>query len=217
MRTLVLCCAISILFSVVEAIGGWFTHSLALLSDAGHMASDGFALAISGFAAWIASKPSSNRHSYGMGRAEVIAAWASSILMVLISINIFVEAVERLYQPTHVVAGTVILIGFIGIVVNLLMVWLLHRREKTLNVRSAILHVMSDLLGSFAALLSGVIIYFTDWFIADPILSILIAVLILISSIRLGPCCPIRTCESRTIVRLANYIAQALGSPLNKL
>lgn len=172
-------------FAVVEALGGWWSNSLALLGDAGHMASDAIALAIAAFAAWIAQKPPSKKHSYGLGRAEVVAAWFSSLLMIAISIAIIIEAIERISLPEHVKGGTVMLIAFIGMLVNVFVAWLLARSERTLNVRAALLHVMGDLLGSLAALIAGAVIYFTHWYPIDPILSILIGVMIIYASLRL--------------------------------
>ena len=184
-RVLVIAIFIIFGFAIIEAIGGWWANSLALLSDAGHMASDALALIIAAFAAWVSTKPPSAKHSYGLGRAEVVAAWFSSLLMVVISIAITVEAVERIHTPEHVKGGVVILIAFIGMLVNIVVAWLLARGERTLNIRAALLHVMGDLLGSLAALVSGAVIYFTHWYAIDPILSIVIGILIMIASLRL--------------------------------
>jgi len=184
-RVLILCIGLIFIFAIVETIGGFWANSLALLSDAGHMASDAFALGIAALAAWISQKPPSHKHSYGLGRAEVVGAWISSILMIIISIAVLVEAIERINAPQHVKGMPVIIIGFLGLLVNLFVAWLLARSERTLNIRAALLHVMSDVLGSIAALISGAVIYFTNWFPIDPILSILISVLILLSSLRL--------------------------------
>ncbi len=185
LKALLIAIVIIFIFAIVEAIGGWFANSLALLGDAGHMGSDAIALSIAAFAAWIAKKPPSAKHTYGFGRAEVIAAWISSMLMLLISVAVIVEAVARIHQPLHVKGGTVVLIAFIGLLVNLFVAWMLAHGERTINIRAALLHVISDLLGSFAALISGAVIYYTHWMLIDPILSILIGVLILISSLRL--------------------------------
>ena len=184
-RVLMISIVIVFVFAIIEAVGGWWANSLALLGDAGHMASDALALVIAAFAAWVSTKPPSKKHSYGLGRAEVVAAWFSSLLMIVISLAIIIEAVERIHLPEHVKGGTVIIIAFIGMLVNILVAWLLARGERTLNIRAALLHVMGDLLGSLAALISGAVIYFTGWYPIDPILSILIGVLIMISSLRL--------------------------------
>ena len=176
---------VTLLFACIEAVSGWWAHSLTLLGDAGHMVADSLALGISALAAWIALKPPTSKHSYGLGRAEVIAAWASSLFMMMLCIVIIYEAIERLETPHPVKGVPVIIVGFIGLVLNLGVAFLLNRGEKTLNIRAALLHVISDALGSFAALMSGLIIYYTHWLLIDPLLSIFIALLILISSIQL--------------------------------
>lgn len=185
LRALLFAILLTFSFAIVEAFGGWLANSLALLGDAGHMGSDALALCISAFAAWIAQKPPSKKHTYGLGRAEVIAAWISSMLMLLISLAVIVEAIDRLHLPEHVHGGTVFFIALIGLIINLLVAWVLTRGERTLNIRAALLHVIGDMLGSFAALVSGAVIYYTGWTPIDPILSILIGVLILVSSLRL--------------------------------
>lgn len=186
LRVLIISIILLFVFAAVEAIGGWLSGSLALLGDAGHMASDGIALIIAAFATWFASKPHSTRHSYGFVRAEIIAAWFSSLLLIVISIAVIVEAIARIHHPPESIHGTtVMIVAGVGIVVNLAVAWLLSRGEKNLNMRAALLHVLSDLLASFAALLSGAVIYYVGWLLIDPILSILIGVMIMISSIRL--------------------------------
>jgi len=172
-------------YAIVEALFGWWANSLALLGDAGHMAADSLALIIAAFATWIATRPPTEKHSYGLGRAEVIAAWFSSLLLLIISVFIIIEAVERFSHPQPVHGLTVMVIAFLGLVMNLFIAWLLIKGEKTINIRAALLHVLSDILGSIAALISGAVIYFTHWLTIDPILSIVISILILISSIRL--------------------------------
>lgn len=177
--------ALTLGFAGIEAVGGWWTGSLVLLSDAGHMACDSVALAIAAVAAWISLMPPSHKHSYGLGRAEILAAWVSSIIMLVISVAVVVEAIRHFYIPTHVKGAPVMIIAATGIVINLLVAWLLTHSKRTLNVRAALLHVLGDLLGSAAAFISGMVIYFTDWLLIDPILSIFIGILIMISSLRL--------------------------------
>lgn len=185
MRALLIAIALIAIFAVIEAFAGWWSNSLALLGDAGHMASDALSLVIAAFAAWIANKPPSDKHSYGLGRAEVVAAWISSLLMLIISIAIIVEAIERIREPVQVQSITVIIVGFAGLAINLLVAWVLARSERTLNIRAALLHVMGDVLGSMAAIIAGAVIYYTGWTPIDPILSIFIGILITISSVRL--------------------------------
>jgi len=172
-------------FAIIELIGGWFAHSLALLGDAGHMGSDALALGIAGFASWMTQKPASSKHSYGYGRAEIIAACLSSLMMIVITIWIVVEAIERLKNPAPVQGGWVMAIAFLGLCANILAGWLLSRGQRTLNAKAALLHIMSDVLGSLAALVAGAVIYLSGWSPIDPILSLFISVLILISSVNL--------------------------------
>ncbi|PIZ04450.1 MAG: cation transporter [Gammaproteobacteria bacterium CG_4_10_14_0_8_um_filter_38_16] len=184
-RILFIAIIIILCYAAIEAFSGWHAGSLALLGDAGHMVSDALALGIAAFAAWIAKKPASKTHSYGMGRAEVLAAWISSLLLLMISIGIIVEAVERIDSPIKVHGITVMVVAFIGMIVNLFIATLLAKSDQTINIRAALLHVLSDLLGSFAALVAGAVVYFTKWYPIDPILSILIGILIVASSFRL--------------------------------
>lgn len=177
--------ALILAFAIVEAISGWFAKSLTLLGDAGHMLSDGIALSIAAFAGWLALKPPSQKHSYGLGRAEVVAASLSSLLMLIISVMVIIEAVHRLHSPAHVHGGIVIIVAAVGLIINAVAAWQLAHGKRTLNIKAALLHVMGDILGSIAALISGAIIYFTHWMLIDPILSILIGVLILVSSLSL--------------------------------
>ncbi len=184
-RALILAIVLVFTFAAIEAISGWKANSITLLGDAGHMAADGLSLVLAAVAGWIASKPPSKQHSYGLGRAEVLGAWISSLFMVLIALFIAVEAFERFSNPQPVSSGIVMIVATIGLLLNLFLAWMLSHAEQTLNMRAAILHIIGDLLGSVAALISGVVIYLSGWLTIDPLLSLFIAVLILISSFRL--------------------------------
>lgn len=184
-RSLLWAFALTLGFALVEAVGGWWAGSLALLGDAGHMLSDTTALGLAAFAARVARQPPSLRHSYGLVRAEAVAALFNGFFMVAVVIGITWQAVQRLQQPELVAGGAVIAIAAAGLAVNLLVFRLLHAGEQTLNVRAAVLHVLGDLLGSVAALISGIVIYFTGWTTIDPLLSFFICALILFSSLRL--------------------------------
>ncbi len=184
-RQLPFALALTLAFAAIEAIAGWWSGSLALLGDAGHMLTDGAALGIALLAAWIAARPPSERHSYGLGRAEVVGALVNGLLMLAIIIGIVVEAVRRLQAPAPVAGGVVMLVAAAGLAANIVVALLLSRGEQTLNVRGAFLHVMGDLLGSIAALISGAVIYFTGWLPIDSILSLFICLLILYSSLYL--------------------------------
>jgi cobalt-zinc-cadmium efflux system protein len=172
-------------FAFVEAIGGWLAHSLALISDAGHMFSDALSLGLAALAAQLAKRPASAKHSYGLVRAEVIAASVNGLLMLGVIIYIVVEAVKRLQSPEPVAGATVMIIAFIGLLVNIFVAYMFSRSESNLNTRAALLHVMGDLLGSVAALVAGAVIYFTGWMPIDPLLSIFVALLILVSTLNL--------------------------------
>ncbi|WP_164669194.1 cation diffusion facilitator family transporter [Virgibacillus doumboii] len=173
-------------FMVVEVIGGIVTNSLALLSDAGHMLSDAAALGLSLLAFKIGEKNVTRNKTYGYKRFEIIAAFINGITLIVISLYIGYEAFHRFVDPPNVSAGMMI-IASIGLVINLVVAWILMRgdSEENLNVRSALLHVFGDLLGSIGAIVAGILIYFFSWYIADPIASVLVAILILISGIRI--------------------------------
>lgn len=177
--------ALTLGFAFIEGGGGLWADSLALLSDAGHMVSDATALGLAALATWVAKRPPSSRHSYGLGRAEVVAAVVNSLLMVAVVVTIAITAILRLQTPAPVKGGAVIGIALAGLLINLIAAWILNRGEQTLNSRAAFMHVMGDLLGSVAALSAGIVIYFTGWTPIDPLLSLLICALILYSALRL--------------------------------
>jgi cobalt-zinc-cadmium efflux system protein len=177
--------AITLSFALLEAVAGWWSGSLALLSDAGHMVTDSASLGLAALAAWLARKPPSSRHSYGFGRAEIVAALVNAAFMLVVIATITVVAIQRLQAPQPVAAESVIVVALLGLLVNILVAWLLARGERTMNTHGALLHVMGDLLGSIAALLSGIVVWATGWLPIDPLLSLAICALILISSLRL--------------------------------
>ncbi|CAG0993588.1 Cadmium, cobalt and zinc/H(+)-K(+) antiporter [Burkholderiales bacterium] len=168
-------------FALVEAVAGWWSGSLALLSDAGHMATDAAALAVALVAQRVAQRPPSREKSYGYARAEVLGAFVNALAMLGIVVWIGIEAVSRLLTPTPVAAGAVIAVAVAGLAVNLLVAWRLSR-GGSLNQRAALLHVMGDLLGSVVAIVAGVVIQFTGWLPIDPLLSLVVALLILRST-----------------------------------
>lgn len=184
-RLLLWCVGLTLALALVEAVGGWWAGSLALLSDAAHMLSDATALGLAALAAWVARLPPSPRHSFGLLRAEVVAALINGVFMLVVIIGITWHAIDRLRDPQPVAGGVVILIAIAGLIVNIIVFWLLHRGEQTLNIRGAMIHVIGDLLGSVAALTAGLVIWLTGWTPIDPLLSFLICALILVSSLRL--------------------------------
>lgn len=172
-------------FAFVEAVAGWWSGSLALLADAGHMLTDSTALGLAAVAAWLARRPPSARHTYGLVRAEVLAALVNGLFMLGLITYIAVEAVERFGRPRDIHGEAVIVVAVIGLLVNLLVAWRLSRGQRDLNTRAALLHVIGDLLGSVAAITAGAVILTTGWTPIDPLLSLLVAGLILVSAWRL--------------------------------
>jgi len=172
-------------YAVVELAGGVWSGSLALASDAGHMFSDAAALALAAAAAWLARRPAGLKHSYGLARAEVIGATLNGLMMLGIIVVLVVEAVQRLLAPRPVMAGAVVVIAAVGLVVNASVAYILSRGHHDLNARAALIHVLGDLVSSLAALIAGAVIYATGWLLIDPILSLVIAVLILITTLGL--------------------------------
>jgi len=179
--TLVLC--LTAAFTLVEAIGGLLTGSLALLADAGHMLSDTISLGVALIAARLAERPPTANRSFGLRRAEVLGALFNGAALVAIAIWVFVEAIGRLDDPPDVLGGGMLAVASAGALVNLAAVAILHRGGGSgLNVRAALRHVVADLLGSLGAVIAAVIILTTGWLEADPLISMLIGLLILASS-----------------------------------
>ena len=183
--TLAVAALATIAYGVVEALGGWWTGSLALLSDAGHMLTDGAALGLGALAAWIARRPPSARHSYGLGRAEIVAALLNAGAMLVIIVALGYEAIVRLRAPAPVQGAVAALIAAAGLALNLFVMRRLTPHVHDMNARAARLHVLGDVLGSVAALASGAVIALTGWTRIDPLASLAICVLIAFSSVRL--------------------------------
>jgi cobalt-zinc-cadmium efflux system protein len=176
---------LTLAFGVVEAVGGWWTGSLALLSDAGHMFTDGAALGLAALAAWMARRPPSARHSYGLGRAEVLAALVNAVTMLVIAGAIAYEALARWQSPPPIKGGAAALIAAAGLVMNLVILRRLTPHSHDLNTRAAMLHVVGDAIGSAAALAAGLVIALSGWLLIDAIASLAIALLIAGSALRL--------------------------------
>jgi cobalt-zinc-cadmium efflux system protein len=183
--TLLIALLLTLAFAAVEATAGWWSGSLALLADAAHMVTDSSALGLAAAAAWLARRPPSMRHSYGLVRAEVLAALFNSLLMLVLIGFIVREALERIGTPRDIAGGTVIGVAVIGLAINLAVAWVLHRGEQTLNSRAALLHVLGDALGSVAAISAGLVIVTTGWTPIDPLLSLFVAALIGVSALGL--------------------------------
>ena len=170
-------------FMVVEVIGGIVSGSLALLADAGHMLTDTMALALAAFAFRVSSRPADARRSYGYQRVQIIAAFVNGLSLLAIVGWILFEAVMRLIEPPDVAGLTMLYVASLGLVVNILAFLILHSGDQeNLNIRGAALHVLGDLLGSVAAIIAAITILWTGWMPIDPILSVLVALLILRSA-----------------------------------
>ncbi|HKR58964.1 MAG TPA: cation diffusion facilitator family transporter, partial [Pyrinomonadaceae bacterium] len=166
--------------------GGWWTGSLALLADAGHMLTDVAALALALIAAWFSSRPATSHKTFGYYRLEILAALVNGVALVVISLLILYEAYQRWSAPPVVHGSVVVLVATGGLAINLISAWILHgRHEIDLNMRGAWLHVLSDALGSLGAIIAGGLMWFYGWYAADPLFSALIGVLIVWSSWRL--------------------------------
>lgn len=181
-RPLAIAVALTLGYAFIELIGGLWSGSLALLADAGHMATDSAALLFALAANVIARRPVSDRHSFGLARVEVIAAFVNALAMLLVVAWIFWEAIDRLRSPVPVQGLGVFAIAAVGLVINVLVAWSLSKDRDNVNTRAAFVHVLGDLLGSVAAITAGVIIWLGGPLMADPLLSMFVAALILRST-----------------------------------
>jgi cobalt-zinc-cadmium efflux system protein len=173
-------------YMIIEAIGGFITNSLALLSDAGHMLSDSVSLGVGLLAFTLGEKVANYSKTYGYKRFEILAAVFNGVTLILISIYIFYEAYHRFVEPPEVASTGMLIIASIGLLVNILVAWILMRgdTEENLNLRAAFLHVLGDLLGSVGAVTAALLIMFFGWGWADPLASVIVAILVLISGWR---------------------------------
>lgn len=178
--------ALTLVFMGVEIAGGLLSRSLALLADAGHMASDAGALALSLFAFWLSSKPRSLRRTFGWYRFEIFAALINGLSLWLAAGIIAWEAFRRLRTPLDIKTGPMLLVAAAGLAINVLVAGILHRsRHESLNTKGAYFHVVGDALGSIGVIAAGFLIRATGWEIVDSIVSVLICGLIAWSGVRL--------------------------------
>ncbi len=178
--------ALTFVYMFAEFIGGWWTNSLALIADAGHMLTDVAALSLTLAAIWIGSRPATAKKTFGYFRTEILAAFVNGIALALLSVWVIYEAFERWQAPPEVKGGWMTVIAGGGLIVNIIAAKLLHGGiEHDLNMRGAWLHVMGDMLGSAAAIAAGILILTFGWFWADPVSSILISLIIIVGAGRL--------------------------------
>ncbi len=185
-RKLWIALGLTVGFMGVEVVAGFAAHSLALLSDAGHMLTDAGALALALIAQRIAEKPRTRLFTFGFRRAEIVAALLNGIILALSAVWVIVEAVRRFADPPHIDGGWMLVVATVGLLVNLVSAWVLGSGSgDNANVRAAFLHVLSDAAGSVAAIVAGVFIVTVGWTRADPVVSVLISLLILWGAYRL--------------------------------
>jgi cobalt-zinc-cadmium efflux system protein len=170
---------------LAEFVGGWWANSLALISDAGHMLTDVGALLVSLAALKIASAPPDAKRTFGLQRAEILAALFNGVTLLALSAYIVYEAVPRLFHPEPIQSGIMMAVAAVGLVVNVAGLFLLRTHsQENLNIRGALLHVLGDLLSSIAVLVGGLFVWWHGWTWLDPLLSLLIAVVILQGAVR---------------------------------
>lgn len=182
-RLLWISLALTLTFVVVEFFFGLRSHSLALLSDAGHNASDALALGLAAYAVWVARRPATHHKTFGYHRVAILTALANSAALVVIALAIFVEACQAFVHPHPVQSGPMIGVAAVAVLMNTVIAyWLSGERHHSLNARAAYIHMAGDALSSLGVVIAGVIVHYTHWTIADPIVSVLIAGFILYSA-----------------------------------
>ena len=173
-------------FMLAEVIGGWISGSLALIADAGHMLTDAASLGLAIYALKASARPADATRSYGFGRMQVLAAFVNGISLIALAVWICVEAVLRFTHPAPILAGPMLVIAVIGLAVNAASFFILHSGDKhDLNLQGALAHVAGDMLGSVATIVAALVIMKTGWFPIDPILSVLVAMLIVRTGIKI--------------------------------
>jgi len=179
-KALVVVLCLTISFMIIEIVAGFYTGSLALLSDAVHMFTDAFAISLALLAIWFSLKPPTSVKTFGFYRAEILAAFFNSMLLFVLSIAIILEAYNRLLEPREVKSLMMTVVAAFGLLINLIGAFILSKyQSENLNIRGAFYHVVSDALGSVGTLIAGLIILTTNWYYADSIVSIIISILII--------------------------------------
>ncbi|MDE0853135.1 MAG: cation diffusion facilitator family transporter [Nevskia sp.] len=166
-------------FMLVEVAGGIIAHSLALIADAGHMLTDSASLVLALFALRVGKRPADSLYSYGRQRYEVLAAFVNGLVLLALSVWILIESARRLFEPQTVQGPVMLVVAGLGLLANIAAFLVLRDGEDNLNMRSAVLHVLGDLLASVAAMIAAVVIIYTKWMPIDPLLSALVSLLIL--------------------------------------
>jgi len=176
---LTLSIALTAIIFATELVGGYLTNSLALISDAAHVFMDVFALSLSWFAIYISEMPPSETRTWGLHRVEVFVSFINSLVLILLTLFIFYEAYQRFLSPEPVKSAGMMIVAVVGLAVNLVVaVWLRHFALSDMNIRSAFIHVVGDAAASVGVIIGAVVIYYTGWFPADPLISVFIGLII---------------------------------------
>ncbi|OGO45368.1 MAG: hypothetical protein A2Z05_03280 [Chloroflexi bacterium RBG_16_60_22] len=185
-RRLKMALGIIVVFMIVEVAGGVLSNSLALIGDAGHMLTDALALGLSLFAINLAGRPANQTKTYGYHRAEIMAALANGTVLILVSIYIFYQAYQRFMETPAVKPPLMLAVAGIGLVANLAAMSLLRKsRSRSLNIKAAFWHIVGDTVSSVGVIAAGLIILFTGWYLADPIIAVIIGFIILWGAVRI--------------------------------
>lgn len=184
-KTLLYCLLITICFTVVEMIGGYMTHSVILQSDAVHMLTDAIGFLIAYIASSVSRKPANINLTFGYGNAEAVGALISTIFTMVLIMGLLIESIEHMVATPAVHGGAVFMIATLGLLVNSWLAVILMKGSESLNIKAALVHVMGDLLGSAAAMIAGLVIYYTNFTLIDPLLSLLIIILLTNSNYKL--------------------------------
>ncbi len=175
---------VTLIILVVEVVGGIISNSLALLSDAGHVLTDVFALGLSLIAVLIANRPSDYRATYGYQRIGLLAALINGVSLVIVSVFIFIEAYKRMNTPPEISSSVMVIIAIAGLIGNLVMAWIIGHKHHDLNMKSVWLHILGDTVSSGGVIIAGLIIKFTGWVLADTIASGIVGLVIIIGGTR---------------------------------
>ncbi|WP_257351366.1 cation diffusion facilitator family transporter [Pseudalkalibacillus decolorationis] len=187
-KTLWITLMLTLFFTIVEIVGGLLSHSLALLSDSAHMISDVVALGLSMVAIYMATRHPNKKYTFGQLRFEIIASFLNGLALAVIAVGIFIEGINRMIHPQDVNLQLMLIIASIGLIVNIILTYVLSRsmkEEENLNIKSALWHFIGDLLSSVGIIVSAVLIYFTGYFIFDPIISMVIGGIIFLGGSRI--------------------------------
>lgn len=182
-KVVLFCFVLTFIFMMLELVGGYISGSLALMADAGHMFTDSFALLLAWSAFRFGRRASDSKKTFGYMRFEVLAGLINALFLFALTGWIIYEAILRLMEPGPVLAGSMFVIAVAGLLINILVFYILNRGDKDhVNIRGAMLHVLGDILGSVAAIIAAIVMYYTNWTPIDPILSVLLSILILRST-----------------------------------